>query len=78
MKLTYVEKLPEMKCKPKKLQKLIEEFCESGREVAKIDFTEHEYKSPEVCYSCIWTAIKRSKRPVVIHIRKGEVYLTKI
>ena len=78
MRLIYVDtKLPESRRK-KPLQELIEAFCESGREVAKIDWTTNEYKDAQSCYSSMHKAITISKRPVKVVKIKDEVYLTKI
>lgn len=78
MKLIAVENLPKIKNPKHRLQKMIEDFVESGCEVAKIDLTEHDYKTPLVGYKCIYVAARNSKRPVKVHYRDGEVYLTKI
>jgi hypothetical protein len=78
MKLIYVDtKLPERRRK-KHLQELIEAFCESGREVAKIDWTTNEYKNANSCFSSMHKAIVMSKRPVKVVKIGDEVYLTKI
>lgn len=77
LKLDYVDELPE-RARKHKLQAMIEEFCESGRKVAKIDLTKTDYKTPLVGYKCIYVAAKNSKRPVDV-IKHGDyVYLTKI
>lgn len=75
---TYVDKLPEKRRSKHYLQRLIEDFVESGQEIARIDYTEHDYKSLSVCYGCIKRAAITSKRPVKVVQRDGEVYLTKI
>lgn len=77
MRLIYVDKLPG-RARKKNLQKLIEAFCESGREIARVDFNQLEYKNAQSCYSCMWIAAKNSKRPVKVCCRGDEVYLTKI
>ena len=77
MKLIRVDTLPKKNVK-KRVQEFIKEFADSDMKIAKVDFTERDYKSPRVCYSCIGVAIRRSKRPVRVCMRGDEVYLTKL
>lgn len=77
MKLVAVEKVPEIN-KKHKLQKMIEEFANSDAKVVKIDLEDGEYKSQAVAYQVIGVAVRRSKRPIEIHMRDGNIFLAKI
>lgn len=77
MRLTYVDELPERKSK-KPLQDFIEEFCESGRPFAKIEWTTDDYVDASSCYSSMHKAIGISKKPVKVEKHGDEVYLIKI
>lgn len=79
MKLTFVENVPTGRVKKNhKLQAFIKEFAESDHKVAKVDFTEEEYKNTYSCVNALRRAIKHSKRPVKVIQRGDEVYLTKM
>lgn len=78
MKLVFIEELPEKRRPKHSLQNVIDEFIDSGNEVAMIDFSDHDYKSPRVCYSCMWVAAKNSKHRVKAKMRDGGVYLVRI
>lgn len=77
MKLTYIEKLPE-RTQKHKLQDFVEEFCESGRPFAKIEWTTDDYVDASSCYSSMHKAIGISGKPVKVEKHGDEVYLTKI
>ena len=79
MKLVYVDEVPEVKnkCKPHNLQKLIEEFVKSDREVAKVDIDGDEYKSILVARQCVYVAIRRSHHKVRVVKRGEDLYLIK-
>lgn len=78
MKLQYVDSLPSARRGKHDVQNLIKEFVDSDAKIAKVDFNEHDYKSPSVCRNCIAVSVKRSRRPVKVHQRGNDVYLTKI
>lgn len=78
MKLTFVENVPAERVKKNhKLQEFIKEFAESNHKVAKVDFTDGEYKNAYSCVNALRRAIKHSKRPVTAFQRGDEVYLAK-
>lgn len=76
MFLTPVNELPARNAKHR-LQDFIEEFVKSDYDIGFVNFTDLDYKSAKVCYSCLHTAVKRSKAFVKVHIRGENVYLTK-
>lgn len=79
MNLTYVENLPKRIYKPRnKLIELIEEFVNSDREVARVDFEKNEYKSPLNAYKGLHNAIKKSHRAVKVTIRGNNVFLVRM
>lgn len=77
MRFTPVNEIPERKRGWHHLQEFIKEFVDSNVNNALVVINEHEYKSPEVCKSCLLVAIKRSGYPIRVYIREGKVYLTK-
>lgn len=76
MKLIPVDEIPKTKGYHK-LQEFIEEFVNGDAKIAKVDFSEEDYKSPGVCRSCLAIAIKRSKHQVKVWRRGNEVFLSK-
>lgn len=77
MKLIPVDSIPNIRQNRHRLQDLIEEFVNSEAKIVKVDFSEDDYKSSEVCRSCLATAIKRSKHSVKVWRRGDEVFLSK-
>lgn len=77
MKLIPVESIP-IRRRRHPLQELIEEFVSSDTDIVKIDFSDRDYKSPSVCRMCLGVAVKKSGRPITVHIRDGEVFLKKM
>ncbi len=78
MKLTPVDSIPKRRASRHNLQDFIEEFVNSNAEFVRIDLSEHDYKSYIVCANCMRVAVKRSKRPIKVFIRDGNVYLSKL
>lgn len=76
MKLIPTDHIPEKRRKHN-LQGLIEEFVRGPHEVVKCQFTEDDYKSPDVCATCLRNAVRRSKYSVRVIERGDEVYLAK-
>ena len=74
MKLTYVEQIPKRK-DHHDLQGLLREFINSDRDIAKVEFTDKDYKSPVICASCLSSAIKRSGYRIRVMRRGKDVYL---
>lgn len=61
-----------------KIMRIIEEFIESGADVARIHYDEGEYKNPSNAYSVIRQAIKRNKYAVRAFTANKQVYIEKI
>lgn len=61
--------------KATKLQKLLEEFLESGENVMEI--TEHNYKNAGSAQASLYKHILRFREPVEVATRKGRIYLIK-
>ena len=78
MKLVKVKELPKASVRVHDLQAIIQEFVNSDSRISKLDIDDHDYKSVQVCYNVMCTAVRRSRHPVKVHIRKGNVYLEKI
>lgn len=78
MKLIPVEILPKKRANRKGLQDFIEEFCNGEIKMARVDFSDNDYKDAKSCYSSIYKAIWRSKRPVKVIMRGNEVFLAKV
>lgn len=76
MKMVPTDCLPERRYRHD-LQDFIEQFVDGPDEVVRIDFTDQDYKTAQVCYKCLYNAGKRSRRPMSVHIRGKEVYLVK-
>ena len=77
MKLIPVEAVPKRRGRHH-LQDLIEEFVKGDAEVVQIDFSDHDYKSAQVCRSCLGVATKKSGHPIKVWLREGVVYLSKM
>lgn len=77
MTLIKVDYLPKKRAK-KRLQDFIKEFADSEMEIAKVNFTDQDYKSPNICRNCMAVAIRKSKRPVKVCQRGDEIYLVKL
>lgn len=77
MKIVPVEAVPRRNPKHD-LQNFIKDFIESDYQIVKIDFNEHDYKSPTSCRSCVGIAAKRSGYPIGVAIRGDDVYLWKL
>ena len=77
MKLVAVEQVPGRR-ENNKLQKLLEEFVYSKADVVKVNIEDSEYKSVHVAYNVLAVAVRRSKRPIKVHIRGNDIYLAKI
>lgn len=77
MKLVAVDNVPTIMKANHKLQKLIEEFAHSDAKVCKVEIEDREYKSIRTACEAMRVAIKRSKRPIKVHFRRDEIYLSK-
>lgn len=77
MKLIYVNEIPAKRRSKHRLQIMLDEFMESNEKMAKIEFNETDYKSAKVCYGCIGTAVRKSKRNLNVAYREGVVYIIK-
>ena len=79
MNLTYVENLPPRIYKPRnKLIKLIEEFVDSDREVARVDLEKNEYKKPLYAYKYLHSAIKKTHHAVKVTMRGDNIFLVRM
>lgn len=78
MKFTIVNEVPEKKASRKDLQKFLDIFEKSEGVIARVDITEHHYKSPRIAYNCLWSAAKRSRRNIKVVLRGNDVYLVKV
>jgi len=77
MKFIPVDSVPDRRYRHP-LQDMIEEFSNGENDIVKVDITERDYKSARSCYSCLHAAIKKSRHPVKVMFRDGEVFLSKI
>ena len=59
------------------LQEIIDGFCNSDVEMARVVISETDYKTIIGCYNCMYRAIKRSKHPVKVVKRGNSIYLVK-
>ena len=76
MKFVEVDKIPNgVGYKRNNLQVFLKEFYTENIKIAKIDFKDREYKSPEVAARVISQAIKTSCLPIRAIQRKDEVFL---
>ena len=78
MKLVAVDVLPKKRTSKKDLQRILEYFVSSEEKVARVDFTENEYKSVRSCQASLQKAAKISNLPVKVFSRDGNVYLLNI
>ncbi len=78
MTFVQVDEIPKRKASRHNLQDFIKEFENSDAKFVRIDLSECDYKSYMVCASCMRIAVKRSKRPIKVFVRDGNVYLGKI
>ena len=76
MRMVHADCLPERRQRHN-LQDFIEQFMNGSDEVVRIDFTDRDYETAQVCYKCLYAAGKRSRYPMSVHIRGMEVYLVK-
>lgn len=67
------------KRRPKKnLTLFIEDFLKSDADVAKVTFSDLEYKSARIAYGCIVTCARRDfAGELNVKLRNGEVYLVR-
>lgn len=77
MKFTEVKEMPKGRTSPKALDVYFEEFMRMDVKIAKVDFTEHKYVSPEVAARTLYTSAKRRGYPIDVHKRDGEVYFVR-
>lgn len=77
LKMEKVEKVPEVSNSKKKLQQFIEDFVNGDAEVVKVHFEETDYKSADVCCSCLRIAITRSGHKIKVFKRGEDVYMAK-
>ena len=77
LKMEKVEKVPEVSNSKKKLQQFIDDFVNSNAEVVRVHFEETDYKSANVCCSCLRTAIARSGHKIKVFKRGDDVYMAK-
>lgn len=78
MTLTYVEEVPVVERRGRhNLQNLIQEFINEDKDIARVDWTEKDYKNASVCRQCIYRAVKLSGHKIEIFKRGNEVYMMK-
>lgn len=58
-----------------KLREIIDEFMESGTDVAELLFAEGKYSNAESVRNALNTHIKRRMLPIEVFTRGGRVYL---
>lgn len=64
MTLTYVEEVPVVERRGRhNLQNLIQEFINEDKDIARVDWTEKDYKNASVCRQCIY--IEQLSCPVI-------------
>lgn len=78
MKLVAVKELPKITRGRHNLQSMIQEFVNGDTRIAKLDIGKDEYKSIQVAYKVIRTAVRNSRHPIKVHLYNGELYLEKI
>ena len=78
MKLTYVEEAPYVQRRGKHdLQDLIKEFVNSDKDIARVDWTEQDYKNAYICIQCIDSDVLISGHKSEVFKRGNEVYMMK-
>lgn len=78
MKLTYVEEVPVVQRRGRhNLQDLIKEFVNSDKDIARVDWTEKDYKNAYICRQCIARAVLISGHKIEVFKRGNEVYMMK-
>ena len=60
-----------------KLRALIDEFMESGADIAEVLYAEGEYSKPSTLGNCLYLHIRKRMLPVRVMVRKGRVYLAR-
>lgn len=79
MTLTPVESLPKRVANSRNdVEKLLQEFVDSGMKIARVDYYASEYKSSSTLYSSLHFAIGRQNAKVKVHMRNRQVYLIKL
>ena len=74
MKFVEVKEVPGMR-KYHPLKNKWDEFMAMNVKVAKVDLSEHDYKSAAVAHSVMSISIKRFGYPITVTRRGDEIYL---
>lgn len=74
MKLVAVKELPGKRTTKKSLKVLFDEFLNMNVQIARVDLSEHDYKSVTVAYGVLNAAIKRWVVPITVTRRGDEIY----
>jgi hypothetical protein len=78
MRFTVVDKKDfNEKREKKKLKYVFLEFINMQVKVAKVDYTEFDYKSLNSAYNTLYKAAKRSCVPVQVMRREGSIYFVR-
>lgn len=77
MKFIKVDTIPERKAYDHKVRDMVEDFINGRDEIVKVDLSDGGYKNQMVAYTCLKGVVKRSKSPIKVIMRNGEVYLTR-
>lgn len=65
--------------KNNKLMEMVQDFYKSDMEVARMEYSEDEYKNSNYCATAVRTAVNRCRIPSVrVMTRKDNVYLVKV
>lgn len=79
MRLTPVDRVPNYERRERhNLQAILEEFVKSPYIIVKVNFTDKDYKSPNIAATCMYRAIQKSGHPLRVIRRKDDVYLARV
>ena len=74
MKLVAVKELPGKRTSKKSLKALFDEFLDMNVQIARVDLSEHDYKSVTVAAQVLGVAVKRWVVPITVVKRDEEIY----
>lgn len=77
IRLTKVEKMPEVKRPYNKTKVVFTEFIKSQARMVVISYDEGEYTNPKSLYNLLHKAAKRDGVPVRVLMRDNSVYLVR-
>lgn len=78
VKVTEEEKVMVKRTAKKNLVSYLNEFEASGEDIAKVEFTENEYKNVYSARACFARSIATHKFNMKVRTRNGNLYLVKV